>query len=1825
MYQLEERILFDGAAAADVAAAQQDVQNQQAQDNQAAQPQADPSEQAQDQAQDTHEPSPILNPDSAPVVQITDASADANSAAAAITPATAANPTPDTHVNVLVVSDSLENADTLFQSANSNTIVVHYDSKTTTSTELLQQITDALNGEKADSIGFVTDKAHDGAIEIFADSDTSAESLSSDAQKNFWNGIEGLLAEKGKVNIFASELASTDNGRHLVDSLSQITNHQVAASTDVTGDADAGGNWELEYVSKGTGSVNLIDEYFNRDSIQSFDHRIEDPTEIAFIDSSVRDASTIVSQLDSDVEVVYLSRDNAFNDITDYLNGRTDVDSIHIISDADYTTGGFFLGNETVDNDFVANHQDALAGWGNSMSVDGDIHIYGCNVAKDQVGKDLVTQIASLTGADVAASTDITGLAGNWNLEYSSGTIETHGFIINDYYHNLNTFTVRRLDDALIINPLLIDQGNLTLREAIYVTVNGDNIQFADYTVLHSATSTTPDIQPWFNGHVFLTPTISLVDTLVITTNITIDGNIVTPAWSDAGQNYPLQNNSVIIDAGNSFRAIYIDSARNPDQTGVSLNNMVVQNGRSLATDIAPAAGSGGGIYVSGISTLNLQTLAVPAGGTEATVRNSQADYGGGIYNAGILTSAASSIYGNHAVLNGGGIYNGGTMTLAGTSPLSMVRIGGTDISYQNTAGGDGGGIYSSNSDLSMMNVLIGNNSAAGNGGGAYLYSNNYEVTGPVQLSSVDFMANHANGDGGGLYLANGNPASIANVLEMDAGNIIGNISNGRGGGAYLQSGVETFQFSSVAGNKAEADGGGIYVDAAGSLALFNSTVANNTAGGTGGGISFFSDKALNMDFSTVANNQSGWSVAGAPSGIPGAFGGGIYMDNGALTMANSVLAQNFSGAFDQTAGVHDDLYANAGTSNINRSVYGTTGGAGTVTPDAFSIHAGVDITWADFKGKLDTQVLDNGGKTGSVYVIDGAFFQIADPANTLQVDQTMTDVWSARATVGSYEKAAKTYFYVDGSGEIGSGSSAWVSGNGLLLSEADGVLNASDATFVLETGLVKAENYHTDYTGILSPTLGFLVSSIPVNHNTSGNATLRNNWDLKDAAVYNSSLLLNRNADFTVAPDVALGGKISVSSAAGDANRLDLQTSNLATTMLSIHSTGLSDNIVTYSSASPAQTILTVDETGASNSYDYLNLFGKDRGIAPLADPSVKNAAGTLIVLRDLTVGFVDAGPDLRDNVKLNITTAGANSGDLVFYGENIHDFGQIEIQNEMDAANFIIDGIADFSILKAGILTLTDFSMDNMMSITVNAGDLTMTRGAINNVPTFDVVAGNLMMTDVTITNGASVTVSGFMTMNASSIDGAAAVTLATGSLDMLDSSITSASTLTATVGGFVSIDNSVIDGTATSLAATGDLSMINASLIQAATSVGGANVTITDSTITGIAAAISATGSLVMANSAIIDAASVVSVGDMTLDTSIITGSPALVLGSANLMMIDSMITSDTTIAGTLTGGLTMSNSAISGTAVSLAAAGDLVMTFDSMIAMATSVSAFNIDMTTSTINGSAATIAAGGYLMMADSVVTGAASVTVAGAMGMDASSIDGAAVTVAATGDLTMINGSLIQTAASVSGANVAITDSAINGIAAAIGATGSFSLTNSTILDAASVTVTGAMTMTTGIIDATGAFILGAGSLGMTDSSITSASTIAATVNGNVAMNNSVIDGTTTTLAAIGDLTMINFSMIQTAASVSAVNMTITDSSITGIAAVIGATGNLALTNSAITDAASVTVTGAMTMGTSIIDALGAFVLGAGSLGMTDSLITSASTIAATVNGNVAM
>ena len=144
---------------------------------------------------------------------------------------------------------------------------------------------------------------------------------------------------------------------------------------------------------------------------------------IIFIDSAVPDYLQLAANVSVNTEVVILyPQENGIEKITKVLENRQDVDSVQIISHG--SQGQVFLGNTVLNNQNLSEYTYYLKKWGIAFSEFGDILLLGCNVASGEIGQEFIAQLSAITGADVAASEDITG-KGDWDLEANTGVIDT--------------------------------------------------------------------------------------------------------------------------------------------------------------------------------------------------------------------------------------------------------------------------------------------------------------------------------------------------------------------------------------------------------------------------------------------------------------------------------------------------------------------------------------------------------------------------------------------------------------------------------------------------------------------------------------------------------------------------------------------------------------------------------------------------------------------------------------------------------------------------------------------------------------------------------------------------------------------------------------------------------------------------------------------------------------------------------------------------------------------------------------------------------------------------------------------------------------------------------------------------------------------------------------------------------------------------------------------------------------------------------------------------------------------------------------------------------
>ncbi|WP_034374585.1 Ig-like domain-containing protein, partial [Comamonas testosteroni] len=196
--------------------------------------------------------------------------------------------------------------------------------------------------------------------------------------------------------------------------------------------------------------------------------------EVVFVDSNVRNYQQLVSGLKPGTEVVVLDANkDGLQQIADYLDGRSGIDAIHILSHGD--VGKIQLGNDWLDGGDMAARSELLDAIGQSLAKDGDILVYGCRVGADGVGNEFVQALANATGADVAASDDMTGaavLGGDWTLERNLGTVETSALLGLETYNGLLATPADQNFDAL---PLA-GQGSNSVTIGGVTYFNNDSI-----------------------------------------------------------------------------------------------------------------------------------------------------------------------------------------------------------------------------------------------------------------------------------------------------------------------------------------------------------------------------------------------------------------------------------------------------------------------------------------------------------------------------------------------------------------------------------------------------------------------------------------------------------------------------------------------------------------------------------------------------------------------------------------------------------------------------------------------------------------------------------------------------------------------------------------------------------------------------------------------------------------------------------------------------------------------------------------------------------------------------------------------------------------------------------------------------------------------------------------------------------------------------------------------------------------------------------------------------------------------------------------------------
>lgn len=208
---------------------------------------------------------------------------------------------------------------------------------------------------------------------------------------------------------------------------------------------------------------------------------------LVFIDQALPDLAILLAGIRPGAEVVFLDPNRGgIEQITETLRGRKGIKTLHILSHGQ--AGSLSLGRRVLNRENLPEYADLLAKWKSSLADDADILIYGCEVAAGLEGRLFIEQIARLTGADIAASTNLTGYAkagADWILEAAAGsvaapTIVVEGVIDHSYQHTLQVGAKPTLDASFKLIDIDVSGQKLSLFDAttqvVLRRVNNSNV-----------------------------------------------------------------------------------------------------------------------------------------------------------------------------------------------------------------------------------------------------------------------------------------------------------------------------------------------------------------------------------------------------------------------------------------------------------------------------------------------------------------------------------------------------------------------------------------------------------------------------------------------------------------------------------------------------------------------------------------------------------------------------------------------------------------------------------------------------------------------------------------------------------------------------------------------------------------------------------------------------------------------------------------------------------------------------------------------------------------------------------------------------------------------------------------------------------------------------------------------------------------------------------------------------------------------------------------------------------------------------------------------------
>ncbi|MCP5507697.1 MAG: DUF4347 domain-containing protein [Chlamydiales bacterium] len=359
------------------------------------------------------------------------------------------HPTDNHNPNLVVLSDGVADGEVLKKALNKDASVLAYDPHSETLNSLSSKIADALHGQQAESISFISDGA-EGQFNLLADHQVDKDSLEKQAMQDFWDDVSSHILPQGSINILGSEVAKGTDGVEFLKKLDSLVNTPqseseitIYASDNPTGAMGLDGDWVMEYPPTGPpkDATNPLSLVFDTEALSQWNHLLSldnnnttennvlvvrgDLSDASILEDSVKDGITVITY-----DPAQTTLNSLYQSIVNALDGKQ-ADSIGFVTGG--SEGSFSLLNNTTVDSLSLDNLEMQQFWRNvasNITDHGSVNILGCNVAAGDIGLAFMNKFNSLldsSGSDITvnASVDLTGASdqdGDWTLEFSSAS-----------------------------------------------------------------------------------------------------------------------------------------------------------------------------------------------------------------------------------------------------------------------------------------------------------------------------------------------------------------------------------------------------------------------------------------------------------------------------------------------------------------------------------------------------------------------------------------------------------------------------------------------------------------------------------------------------------------------------------------------------------------------------------------------------------------------------------------------------------------------------------------------------------------------------------------------------------------------------------------------------------------------------------------------------------------------------------------------------------------------------------------------------------------------------------------------------------------------------------------------------------------------------------------------------------------------------------------------------------------------------------------------------------------------------------------------------------